>query len=63
MQAPIVFSNGDTDHRVISSAVRPSTSAQPPEVFTNESTSHFRAHSYVPPSFTGPFQYRSASLT
>ncbi|CAG9538853.1 unnamed protein product [Cercopithifilaria johnstoni] len=64
MQAPIVFSNGDTDHRVISSAVRPSTSSQPPENFANESVGHFCTHpspSYAPVSFTGPFQYRNAS--
>uniref|UniRef100_A0A0R3RSZ7 DUF3715 domain-containing protein n=1 Tax=Elaeophora elaphi TaxID=1147741 RepID=A0A0R3RSZ7_9BILA len=65
MQAPIVFSNGDTDHRVISSAVRPSTSAQALESFTNESASHFRTPfpSYAPRPFAGPFQYRNPSST
>ncbi|VBB30529.1 unnamed protein product [Acanthocheilonema viteae] len=66
MQAPIVFSNGDTDHRLISSGVRPSTSAQPPESFTNESAGHFRTHPFpsrAPPPFTGPFQYRNVSST
>ncbi|KAM3717038.1 Protein TASOR [Dirofilaria immitis] len=66
IQAPIVFSNGDTDHRNISSTVRPSTSAQPPECFTNESTGRFRKHafsSFTPPPSAGAFQYHNASST
>uniref|UniRef100_A0A915PNA3 DUF3715 domain-containing protein n=1 Tax=Setaria digitata TaxID=48799 RepID=A0A915PNA3_9BILA len=66
MQMPIVFSNGDTDHRIISSAIQPSTSTQPPECFTNESAVHFRAHpfsSFPPVPSSGPFQYRNASAS
>ncbi|OZC08226.1 hypothetical protein X798_04705 [Onchocerca flexuosa] len=66
MQAPIVFSNGDTDHRIISSAVRPSTSAQPPECFTNESSGHFHIHpfsSFTPLPSTEAFQYHNTSST
>ncbi|VDO25160.1 unnamed protein product, partial [Brugia timori] len=66
MQAPIVFSNGDTDHRMISSAVRPSTSAHSPESFTNESTGRLRMHHFssltsVP--YAGSFRYSSTTPT
>uniref|UniRef100_A0A8R1TWV8 TASOR PIN domain-containing protein n=1 Tax=Onchocerca volvulus TaxID=6282 RepID=A0A8R1TWV8_ONCVO len=66
MQAPIVFSNGDTDHRIISSAVRPSTSAQPPECFTNESSGHFHIRpfsSFTPLPSAEALQYHNASST
>ncbi|KAK6108512.1 hypothetical protein QQG55_32355 [Brugia pahangi] len=66
IQAPIVFSNGDTDHRMISSAVRPSTSAHSPESFTNESTGRLRMHHFssltsVP--YAGSFRYSSTTPT
>ncbi|EFO27500.2 hypothetical protein LOAG_00978 [Loa loa] len=64
MQAPIVFSNGDTDHRMISSTIRPSTSVQPS--FTNECAGQFRIHpfsSFTPVPFAGSFQYRNISST
>uniref|UniRef100_A0AAF5PTN6 DUF3715 domain-containing protein n=1 Tax=Wuchereria bancrofti TaxID=6293 RepID=A0AAF5PTN6_WUCBA len=62
MQAPIVFSNGDTDHRMISSTVRPSTSAHSSESFTNESAGRLRMHhfsSFTSVPYAGSFRYSS----